>query len=36
MSLMLLFVFTGLYRVLQVQLKMTFQKAGYAILYAYY
>ena len=36
MTLMLLFVFTGLYRVLQSQLRTTFQKAGRAILFAYY
>lgn len=36
MTLMLLFIFTGLYRVLQGQLKGTFQKAGRAILFAYY
>jgi len=36
MTLMLLFLFTGLYRVLQVQLKGLFAKAGKAILTAYY
>jgi len=36
MTLMLLFLFTGLYRVLQGQLKTLFTKAGVAILTAYY
>ena len=36
MTLMLLFIFTTLYRVLQGQLRMTFQQVGRAILFAYY
>lgn len=36
MTLMLLFLFTGLYRVLQGQLKLLFSRAGRAILLAYY
>ncbi|OIO07599.1 MAG: hypothetical protein AUJ52_09970 [Elusimicrobia bacterium CG1_02_63_36] len=36
MTLMLLALFTGLYRVLQTQLRVYFQKAGKAILTAYY
>ena len=36
MTVMLLALFTGLYRVLQGQLRFLFQKAGKAILYAYY
>ena len=36
MSLMLLFLFTGLYRTLQTGLKKAFTKAGVAILTAYY
>ena len=36
MTVMLLFLFTGLYRVLQTQLKMLFSKAGKAILFAYF
>ncbi|MFH2204269.1 MAG: hypothetical protein ABIJ96_14210 [Elusimicrobiota bacterium] len=36
MTLMLLFLFTGLYRVLQGQLKTLFGRAGVAILTAYY
>jgi hypothetical protein len=36
MTLMLLALFTGLYRVLQSQLRIYFQKAGQAILTAYY
>lgn len=36
MSVMLLFLFTGLYRVLQNQLRFVFLKAGRAILHAYY
>jgi hypothetical protein len=36
MTLMLLFLFTGLYRVLQGQLKTLFARAGIAILKAYY
>jgi len=36
MTLMLLFLFTGLYRVLQGQLKTLFARAGMAILKAYY
>lgn len=36
MTVMLLFLFTGLYRVLQGQLRSTFQKVGLAILTAYY
>ena len=36
MTLMLLALFTGLYRMLQGQVKMLFSKAGVAILTAYY
>lgn len=36
MTVMLLFLFTGLYRVLQGRLKELFAKAGTAILRAYY
>lgn len=36
MTLMLLALFTGLYRLLQGQVKMLFAKAGIAILTAYY
>ena len=36
MTVMLLFLFTGLYRVLQGQLKTLFTKAGQAILRAYF
>ena len=36
MTLMLLALFTGLYRLLQGQVKMLFAKAGMAILTAYY
>ena len=36
MTIMLLFMFTGLYRFLQGQLKMLFTRAGKAILTAYY
>lgn len=36
MTLMLLALFTGLYRVLQTQLRVYFTKAGQAILTAYY
>lgn len=36
MTVMLLFLFTGLYRVLSGQLKALFAKAGRAILIAYY
>ena len=36
MTLMLLFIFTGLYRLLQWQLRSLFQRAGLAILTAYY
>lgn len=36
MTVMLLFLFTGLYRVLQGQLKLLFSRAGRAILLAYY
>lgn len=36
MTVMLLFLFTGLYRVLQGQLKTLFSKAGQAILRAYF
>ena len=36
MTLMLLSLFIGLYRVLQTQLRFVFTKAGKAILYDYY
>lgn len=36
MTSMLLFLFVGLYRVLQNSLAQTFEKMGRAILYAYY
>lgn len=36
MTLMLLFLFTGLYRLLQGQLRFLFIRAGKAILTAYY
>ena len=36
MTLMLLFLFTGMYRMLQGQLKDKFREVGFAILTAYY
>ena len=36
MSLMLLFLFTGMYRMLTSELHKTFERAGMAILTAYY